>query len=305
MIKEYDYGGVAWVDLQNPSKKEIDSIMHRFAIPKDAAEDLLSPTPKQRVVSYDESIYIVLHFPTLSFHKNAFRGEGHRKEIDFIIGQNSLVTVHYDSMTAIEKFSKSIQKKEAAPDEMTSVHFFHLLIKNLYHYLLHDVETIKESLHKSEGAIFSGEEKKMVIELSEIHRDILRFTNALVPHREAIDSLRYALKGFAGNNSEAVIHDIRSEYERVERKMANNKALLDELRHTNDSLLSAKQNEAIKGLTMMAFMTFPLSLVAAVFAIHADGTPILGEPNAFWIILSMMAAILISCIAYFKRKEWL
>ncbi len=303
MTKKYDLGGLAWTDLENPSSGDIEEIIELYGIPQEIAEDLKSPTPKQRVVISESSVYLVLHFPTLSFHKNAFRGEGHRKEIDFILGRDFLITVHYDSMTSIDKFSKSIKKSESK--EESASHFFHKLVKNLYHYLLHDVEAIKDSLHKAEAAIFNGEEKKMVIELSRVHRDILRFNNALAPHRDAIEALRLALKSFVGEGSENVIHDIKSEYDRVERKMSSNKALLDELRHTNDSLLSAKQNEAIKGLTMMAFMTFPLSLVAAIFAIHANGTPILDAPNAFSIILFLMIAILVGCIGFFRHKKWM
>ncbi len=302
-MKKYELGGLAWTDLENPGKKEIDDIISLYNIPQEIAEDLRSPTPKQRVVRSDSSVYLVLHFPTLSFHKNAFRGEDHRKEIDFILGADFLVTVHYDSMTSIDKFSKSLKK--AGESEESAARFFHKLVKNLYHYLLHDVEEIKDSLHRAEASIFNGEEKKMVIELSRIHRDILKFGNALAPHKEALESLHHALKDFVGEGAEIVIHDIKSEYERVDRKMSSNKALLEELRHTNDSLLSAKQNEAIKGLTMMAFMTFPLSLVATIFAMHANGTPLLKEPNAFWIILALMLAILVACIMFFKHKRWM
>ncbi len=306
MIKEYNYKGIIWLDLENPSKKEIDDIMQKYMIPTQAAEDLLSPTPKQRVVMYPSCVYLVLHFPTLSFHKNAFRGEDHRKEIDFILGQNFLITVRYNPMTSIEKFSKALKaNKDEGVETVGAAVFFHKLVKNLYHYLLHDVEAIRNALHDAEAEIFQGREKKMVAELSKIHRDILRFNNALAPHRDAIEALRNMFKSFLGEESEIFIHDIKSEYERVDRKMASNKALLDELRHTNDSLLSAKQNEAIKGLTMMAFMTFPLSLVASIFAIHANGTPILKEKNAFWLIIFLMVVILVLCIAFFKRKKWL
>ncbi|HEY4512600.1 MAG TPA: CorA family divalent cation transporter [Candidatus Paceibacterota bacterium] len=306
MIKEYSYKGLKWLDLENPEEKEVNEIMHRFNVSAEAVENLLSPTPKQRVVLYPSCVYIVLHFPTLSFHKNAFQGEGHRKEIDFLVGKNFLLTVHYDPMTAIKKFSEFFErsKTEQGVEENAGV-IFHRLVKHLYHSLLYDVEVIKGLLQKAENSIFKGEEKKMVAELSQIHRDILKFNNALLPHREAIEALRGIFRGFLGDSSESIIHDIKSEYDRVDRRMQSNKALLEELRHTNDSLLSAKQNEAMKGLTMMAFITFPLTLIAAIFAMRTESTPFIGNRYDFVIVICIMLIVILSCVTFFKYKKWL
>lgn len=306
MVREYAYKGLTWLDLENPEEKEINEIMRRFDVSTEAVENLLSPTPKQRVVLYKSCVYIVLHFPTLSFHKNAFHGEDHRKEIDFLVGKNFLLTVHYDPMTAIKKFSEFFErsKTEEGTEENAGV-IFHRLVKHLYHSLLYDVEIIKVLLQKAENSIFKGEEKRMVAELSQIHRDILRFNNALVPHREAIEALRGIFREFLGDSSESIIHDIKSEYERVDRRMQSNKALLEELRHTNDSLLSTKQNEAMKGLTMMAFITFPLTLIAAIFGMKTQTTPFIGNQYDFIIVICIMLIVMLGCVIFFKYRKWL
>lgn len=305
MINKRSLNGLTWIDIESPTPRDIETVIGEYSLPPEPAEDILSPTPRQRVVRYDNCVYVVLHFPTLSFHRNAVKGYNHRKEIDFIVGKGFLITVHYDSMTAIKKFGESFEKTETHMGyEDDATVFFHKLIKHLYRCLLHDVEVIKSSLLKAEHAIFAGEEKAMVVELSVIHRDILRFNNALLPHREAIEGLRSIFKSF-GDKYEHLAHDIKSEFERVDRRMSGNKALLDELRLTNDSLLSAKQNEAIKGLTMMAFMTFPLMLIAAIFAMDTKDMPIIGLPNDFWIVISLMVMVATGCVIYFSNKRWL
>lgn len=304
MIKEYEYKGHKWIDLENPSEDEINQIIHSYDVPISAAEDLLSPTPKQRVVMYENCVYIVLHFPTLIERKNK-SSDDHRQEIDFIIGKNYLITVHYDEMKSINTFSKTFELKDDASEISNAGFIFHKLIKHLYHSLLRDVESIKDALHKAENFVFKGEEKRMVVELSRIHRDILRFNHALVPHREAIASLQTMFKEFLGEKYEYFIHDMASEYQRVDRRMHSNKELLEELRHTNDSLLSSKQNDAMKGLTMMAFITFPLTLTAAIFTLPSEHTPIIGGPYDFEIIIGIMIFITVGCLSYFGYKKWL
>jgi Mg2+ and Co2+ transporter CorA len=226
--------------------------------------------------------------------------------MDFIVGKEFLITVHYDSMRSLDKFTKSWT--DGFEDESGSENagfIFHKLIKHLYHSLLSDVEIIRHALGKAENSIFKGEEKKMVVELSRIHRDILRFQNALLPHREAITMLHGIFRQFLGEGYEYFIHDMSSEYQRVDRRMQSNKDLLEELRHTNDSLLSAKQNEAIKGLTMMAFITFPLTLVATLFSMKTAYTPIIGVQNDFWIIVLILLSVMLACIGFLSHKKWL
>ncbi len=307
MIKEYKYKNHKWIDLENPQDEEINKVIRQYDIPIEVAEDLFSPTPKQRVVMYSNCVYIVLHFPTLIGHKEKTPHHyDNRQEIDFIVGRDFLITVHYAEVKSINQFSEALSIVSGDEQVEDNAGFiFHKLIKHLYHSLLHDVEVIKSALHKAENAIFKGEEKKMVIELSHIHRDILRFNNALIPHKEAIGLLNQMFKEFLGEKYEYFIRDMFAEYQRVDRRMHNNKDLLDELRHTNDSLLSAKQNEAMKGLTMMAFITFPLTLIAALFSMRAETMPIIGTPHDFLIIIGIMCLVIVLCLGFFKYKKWL
>lgn len=301
MIKTSTYKDLVWLDLKNPSREEIEKIMRDYEIPKEAGEDLLSPTPKQRVVEYKNCVYIVMHFPELRNPKS----HDHRKEIDFILGKKFIITVHYDPIHTIDTIEKNILTESENEVEYNAGHIFHKIIKNLYHALLRDVEVIKEALGKAENGIFKGDEKKMVVELSRIHRDILRFRNAITPHREAITALFGIVRNFYGDKYEYFIHDMSSECQRVERRMQNNKDMLEELRLTNNSLLYAKQNEAVKGLTMMAFITFPLSLLAAIFSMPTVAKPIIGLQYDFWIIISIMLLVIVISVSYFSNKKWL
>jgi len=80
---------------------------------------------------------------------------------------------------------------------------------------------------------------------------------------------------------------------------------LHELRETNNSLLSTKQNETMRVLTIMALLTFPLALFVAIFDINATSNPIIGLPYDFWIIVGAVVSVGIAMFAFFKHKKWL
>ena len=85
----------------------------------------------------------------------------------------------------------------------------------------------------------------------------------------------------------------------------NNINSVAELREINNSLVSTKQNEVMKILTIMAFVTFPLSLLASIFGMNTVYLPIVGHSLDFWIIIGIMAGATICFFAFFKHNRWL
>ena len=48
MIKEHDFGSTKWFQLLNPTIDEIREIIRNFEIDPSVAQDIASPTPKQK-----------------------------------------------------------------------------------------------------------------------------------------------------------------------------------------------------------------------------------------------------------------
>src|ERR1019366_5524640 len=95
----------------------------------------------------------------------------------------------------------------------------------------------------------------------------------LIDFEQSMRSHKIILKAFTASSAklfgEASSDDsVFREYSRVESALQNNRELLLELRETNDSLLTAKNNDVVKKLTLMAFVTSPLTLVATVLGFH-------------------------------------
>jgi magnesium transporter len=107
-----------------------------------------------------------------------------------------------------------------------------------------------------------------------------------------------------GESFEPYLTELFHHYQYLARRTASLGASLQELRDTNDSLLSTKQNEIMKALTVMAFVTYPLALIAAVFGMNTAHTPLVGHPLDFWLVVAIMITAAAIFFAYFKYKRW-
>ena len=304
MITRYEHKGLAWVDAASPSGEELAALGEEFHINPLVAEELRVPSFRPKADFYRDSLYLVLHFP-------AFRhthGNDRRQEVDFIIGRKFLLTVRYDTIDALDKFSKEFETNSILSKREIGDHagyLFHLLIKKLYRSLVHELEHIERRLDEVEGKIFRGEEEKMVIALSGIARDLLNFKQVIRGHEEILRSFDVIGRKFFGEEFAPHLSAILGEYERVRNALEGQKETLHELRSTNDSLLSAKINGVMRTLTAVTFATFPPAFIAWMFSMRAIHMPIIGIMGDFWILLGFMVASTAATFWLFAHKKWI
>lgn len=303
MINRYHYKETTWVDMTQPTEVEIESILHEFHIRPSIANELVSPSVKSRVELHNDYIYLILHFPAFK-HSHSFEN---KQEVDFIVGKNFLITARYDTIDPIDKFAKIVEVNtildRGIEENCTTVIFFGIL-QEIYTSLIHELEYIESWLGNIEQGIFAGEEKEMVYSISEVSRNLLNFKKATDFHAEALDSLDvYGGKLFAEHFSYHV-RRIKNEYSKIAHLIQNNWDSMTELRETNNALLSTKQNEIMKNLTIVSFITLPLSLFAALFGMNTTSTPLVGSGNDFWVIASIMAILACLFLVFFKYKKW-
>jgi len=303
MINRYHYKETVWVDITQPTEDDISTILSEFQIRPSVANELLSPSVKSRVELHNDYIYLILHFPVFK-HSHSFES---RQEVDFIVGKNFLITARYDTIDSIDKFAKVVEVNtildRGIEENCTSVIFFGIL-QEIYQSLVHELEYIETWLNNIEQGILSDGEKEMVYSISEVSRNLLNFKKATDFHAEALESLDvYGGKLFAEHFSYHV-RRIKNEYSKVTHFIQNNLDSMSELRQTNNAILSTKQNEIMKTLTIMAFVTFPLTLIATLFGMNTVNTPILGVENDFWYIIAIMASGATGFFAFFKHKKW-
>ncbi len=305
MVTKETCGDITWIDMESPTKEDVRALVDEYAIHPLVAEELLSPTVRPKVDVYHNCIYLILHFPTIS-HSH---GGATEQEIDFIIGKNIFVTTHYGVVDSVENSNRlfsvsAVIKKCGAVGSHAGFIFFYL-IKELYENLMSELEYIQKELDKIESRIFLGQEHKMVPHISKINRKLLHFKKAINQHRQVLESLERAGDSFFGKEFGYYLHSITGEYYKVSSLLSASKDILEELKETNDSLLTTKTNDIMKILTIMAFVTFPLMLFSSLFGMNTKYLPIVGAENDFWIIIGVMAVSAIIFFLYFKSKKWL
>ena len=305
-MTRHERGRVVWVDVESPTREELQFLLEEFAIDARIGEEVIAPTPYPLFIPFPDYVYLILHFPA-----SLPEGGARNQEVDFIVGKRFLITVRYETIESIHNLHKIFEAEEllglpAHPAKAAVL--VERVMRRLHGAMRSEVEHAAHILERLEHDVFAGKERETVRTISETARVLLRFETALARHDEPLSAFLASLSGSSFFGKGFADHAVHLEAERgyLAALVASYRAAATELRDTNDSLLSASQNEIMKTLTVITFIAFPLSLIAALFQMGAADTPLVDKPGAFWIILGSMIVIS-GFLAFFivRRKRWL
>ena len=311
MINKFSYQGITWIDIEKPEKNELATLASEYNLHPIIIGELENPNSRSHVDVYGNIIYTTLHFPIIksSYESNETSSTGQdSQEIDFILGPNFVITGRYEHNEAIKQVEKAIDAQVSIAGKQEKIHaglLFYFIIRELYQSLEANLDYLNSSLKRSEKGIFAGEEIKTVKLLSDINRNLIDFKWSLKHHHEVLSTLEAAGRNLYGEKFEYYMRSIGGEFEKIWSTLESHRETFMDLRRTNDSLLAIKTSEATKTLTAIAFFTFTLSTLAAIFGMNMKHNPFNNFPYDFWVMIAIMGVITIGIFISFRKRKWL
>lgn len=302
MISVYKYHGTTWIDLESPSPDELMHVVSEYQVPENLIEQLSTETLLSKVEDYKNMIYLILHFPRIHNEKKM-----PDLEIDFILGKDFIITVHYEFSNAIYDFARNLEVDVMLEKENKSLHagnLFYSIIMEAYRKSNHKLDDVYQMMENIKEQIFSGQEDKMVNDISHLSRKILDFKQAMRFHDGIFASLAKSATKLYGDDYLNSVDSMRAEHHKLVGVLDGHREMLLDLRNTNDSLLSAKTNKTMRILTIMSFTTFPLMLIVAMLEMVTDINLITKSSQYFYIILGVLIMGILITLR-FKKKRWL
>lgn len=305
MISRHEYRGGVWVDIEQPTDEEIRQVSQEFSISERIEKEILSPTPTPLVAADGNVALLIAHFPS----HGTENGDTSSQEIDFLVGDRFVVTVRYEVVAPLYHLKKLLEAQSliTGSDTISTEILLEVLFAHLYTSVRDHTNHIATRLERVEHDMFDYHERNTVRAISIVNREFLHMEATLANQEEPLDRFLKALVD-RGSFSPAFVERatrILTERTQVARLIATHRAVATELRETNTALLEARQNEIMKTLTVITFSVLPLELLALIFGMHMRGAPLEQNPDAFWIIVTIMFGVVGVMTLFFAKKRWI
>lgn len=294
---------VTWVDIKDPTEKDIRYLKREFNLHPLVLGELIPSGHRPKVESYKKYLFMIFHYPVYSKE----RRETRPRELDIIITKNILITSHYKSILPLRAlFDECNIYSETRKKYMTqnAGYLLFLLLSGFWKNCLIKLDRIETRIESIEKEIFKGKEKEMVSEISVVKTDIINFWRIVEPQGEILESLSKEGTAFFGESFSPYFSDIIGTYSQAWNSLRTYKETILALEDTNQSLLSTKINDVMRVLTIFSVILLPLTLIASIWGMNV-ALPFAESPAGFLIVAAMMLFLMGFMLIYFRKKKWL
>lgn len=302
-MRQITENNVTWIDIHKINDAQAEELKERFKLANSVYQELVPRLTRAKIEEYGNYIFIVLHFPV---HDKTKR-KTTPVELDFIVTPSEIITIHEREIPALRLFFENCDDHdEARINCFRSVgYLLFSLLDKLVDSAMPMLDHLQENSEQIEEGVFEGREKEMLKEIAIVKHDIIDFRRSVKPQKSVLDILAKKATRFFGRETDYLAQEVVGSNIRVWNTLENLKELIESLEETNNSLLSYKISDIVKILTIVSFITFPLSVIAGLFGMNVyESVGFVKNPHTWWIILSVMAASALIMITYFKKKRW-
>lgn len=304
ILDRVDPNKFVWIScegLDNPVA--VRRIVHYFQLRPSRVEQILQETITDFEAANEDCIFYNYRVVTKT-------GVTHQFQLmtgSLLIGKNFLLT--FEAMRS-DLFDKTLQKIIAGKIEVKSHgvdHLLFLLVKevviNHYYAVL---RSLAEQLDQIEDLVLNNDSDDSTYReilrirhtIKPLHRNILRFQEfvSFLSEEESPFIKQSTLDEFNQNLSR--------ELDKLWRDYQELRNWISELIEIQRDNISSNTGKVIDRLSIISIIFLPLTFITGLYGMNFEYMPELHSKWGYPIVLLVMATIVISLVAYMKRKKW-
>ncbi len=302
-LAELTAGGLTWAHLEAPTPDEAAALAERFGWHPLDLEDVLSKRQRPKVDEYPEYLFTVLHFP--AYDKAIQRLNA--AELDLFLGPDFLITLPMVELLPVTRLFRRCEEDAELRESLFSKGSGYLLyhvLDDLFDYCFPILDKIGHKLDSIEDEMFVGRAEDVVRDLSNVKQEIISYRKIIKPERSTLRLLERHVPKYLPEDLDLYFDDVVDAAERIWDLLDNYKEVVEGLEQTNESVISHRQNDVLRILTVVSVVLLPLTLISGIFGMNVH-FPGFGGAAAFWAIIGAMVTIGLGMIGFFRLKRWL
>lgn len=308
-LKAYikDKKAVMWVDLQKATDEEYKELEDAFRFHPLSMEDARKSIELPKVEIFDEYIFVVLY----NFYLEKEKNYPIKKEVDFFLGKNFLVTVHEHESSSVEQLAIRLEKTKNGKNYSADF-LMYKIIDHMVDQYFPIVDSWEDHIEELESNIISHKFSKNALqEITRTKKDVLFFKRNLSPQREVINKLSTRDFNFIRESTILYFRDVYDHIIRVYTELEIQRDLINNAFEAYMSVLtiqmtksSNKMNEIMKKLTVISTIFLPLTFLAGVYGMNFHYFPEITWRYGYLLFWIAAVALGVFMFWFFKKKKW-
>jgi magnesium transporter len=305
LVHELSASGLTWVNVVAADVGTAQELAERFGWHPLDVEDVVSKRQRPKVDDYEDEGYLfaVLHFPF--YDKTVQRLNA--AELDIFIGHDYVVTIPNRELHPVTRLFARCEEDERLREQLFvrgSGRLLYEILDDLFDYCFPILDKIAHKLDVIEDEMFEGRSQEVVRDISNVKQEIISYRKIIKPERSTLRVLERRVENFLPEELEEYFDDIVDAAERIWDLLDNYKEVVEALESTNESVISHRQNDVLRLLTVISVTILPLTFVTGLFGMNVL-YPGENTEAGFWAIVAALVVIGAAMLGFFRWKRWL
>jgi magnesium transporter len=279
--------------------RALDDLAARHGFHELALEDCRNPIQLAKIDEYDGYRFLIIN----TTHFTESPCEVRIREIDIFLGHDFIITVHFGKSLAVDEVAKragAVLQRGVRPDVV-----LHAIIDVVVDRYLPTLDLIGDTIDSVEDVLLIAPDPGLLQTIFDLKRGLLQFRRAATSQRELLNALMRDETEFIDRGMHIYFRDV---YDHVIRAIDLVETYRDLLTGGLDIYLTQmanRTNDVVKGLTVLATIMLPLTLITGYFGMNFEHFPLLKNPIGIGYVTLAMLAIAVAMLVYFKFKKWI
>jgi magnesium transporter len=303
MIETIKIGTIKWHHIVDPKEDDLEYLKDNFYFHPLDIEDCRSKlNQRPKIDIYDDYYFIILHFPKFDRINRFLK----TKEVKIFWGDDYVITISNQQWVVTDLFydaKEQARRKEEFEIGTTDRLLYHIL-ETLMTETLSLIRKIGSDVEFLNRDLFNKNSQKTIERISVTRKNIILLNTIFKPQLPLFHKFESgAIEGYA-ENMEDYWGNILDYYQKLWDMTEDYAELIEGLSKTFDSLQANRTNQIMKILTLISSFILPLSFITGLYGMNV-ALPIQDNQWAFFTVVAIMVAMVISMFMYFKMKNWM
>lgn len=300
----HDAYPVLWLDVTGLADVElIQRLGEAFGLSPLALEDVVNVHQRPKAEEFADHIFAVVRMVRPGTGADT-------EQLSLFFGANYVLSFQERPGDCFDPVRERLRRDRGRLRQQGPDYLAYALIDAVIDGYFPALERHGEEIERLEDAVIAAPDRHQVERLHVIKRDLLLLRRAMWPTREMINMLIRDETPFVAAQTRLYLRDAYDHSIQIMDIIETYREIATGLTDVYLSSMSAKLNEVMKLLTVIATIFIPLSFLTGLWGMNFDRASPFNMPELGWrygypAALALMLAVVGALAWYFWRKGWL
>ena len=291
---------VKWINVEGLHKPElVEAIGKIYNIHPLTMEDIVHVDQRPKFEDYDH--YVVSIMKMISYTDSVIS-----EQLAIVLCENTVISFQEPhSGDAFDIIRTRLRQAKGRVRKLGADYLAYALMDAVVDCYFTAIEKIGDKIEEIEEEIISDSDKKSLLQLYHLKREMIYLRKQVWPMRDMINNMIRSETKLINDSSDIYLRDLSDHVTRIIDTVETYRDLLSGIMDIYLSTNANKMNEVMKVLTIMSSIFIPVTFIAGVYGMNFENMPELKTQNGYFITWAVMLSIIVGLIVYFKRKKWM